>query len=129
MAEKAKGYDIFFDQKSSILRFRFWGFWDAVLSERFKAELQKKVGEIRAKQQEWYVLADLREYSAQSQAVQKSLREAMSFLKEKGMKKTARVVNRTLTQLQIDRLSQEQGLTEYAFFRSEDEAIRWLLSE
>jgi hypothetical protein len=40
MAEKAKGYDIFFDQKRPILRFRFWGFWDAELGERFKAELQ-----------------------------------------------------------------------------------------
>jgi hypothetical protein len=129
MAEKVKGYEIFFDQKSLMLRLRLWGFWDAALGERFKVELQKKVGEIRAKHQEWYVLGDLREYPAQSQAVQKSLYEAMSCLQEHGMKKAARVVSTAISQLQIDRLSREQGLPEYAFFRSEDEAIRWLLSE
>lgn len=53
----------------------------------------------------------------------------VSFAKTHGMKKAARVVANTVTQMQIRRLSQATGILEHSFSQSEETAIQWLLRE
>lgn len=124
-----KGYEMRFDREQQIVKFRFWGFWDAETGASMVKELEKYAREASATGQEWYLLADISQFPAQTEAVQKHMADGMQILKRYGMKKVARIVANTVTKLQISRLSQETHLPENAFFSSEAEAIRWLKSK
>ncbi len=129
MPDKKKGYDISIDDAKHLLRLQLWGLWDLELGQQFIKEFQKKVEELGASQKTWYVLADITKFPPQIQEVQKFLSEGMLFAKTHGMEKAARIVDNTITKMQIERLSQESNLPPYAFFTDEAEAIAWLLQE
>ena len=129
MAGKEKGYKLIFDETSKVLQIRLWGLWDEEFAENFEGEFKKKVQEAGATGKEWYILADITEFPPQFQQVQQFLAEAMRRAKTYGVKKAARIVDKTITKLQIARLSKEMDFPEHSFFRSEDEARQWLLSE
>ena len=129
MAGKEKGYEFGFDEARAILKVRYWGFWDRALGQKFIAEFEQQVQAVSVLQKEWYILANLTQFPPQSAELQRFLTEAMAFAKDHRLKKSARLVESTITQLQFERLSKDTHLQEYAFFTSEQEAIRWLLCE
>ena len=128
MAGQEKGYEFAFDEARAILKVRYWGFWDRALGQKFIAEFEQQVQAVSVMQKEWYILADLTQFPPQSSELQRFLTEAMAFAKDHGLKISARLADSTLTQLQFERLSKDTHLREYAFFTSEEEATRWLLS-
>jgi len=129
MAGKEKGYELIFDETRRVLQIRLWGLWDAELAKNFVGEFEKTVQEIGATGKQWYILADITRFPPQFSEIQQFLTKAMGMTKTYGMKKAARIVDNTITKLQIARLSEETHFPENSFFRSEDEAIQWLLSE
>lgn len=129
MVGKEKGYELIFDETSRVLNIRLWGFWDGELAKKFTGEFEKQVQEASAAGTGWYVLADITRFPPQFPEIQRFLTEAMGMAKTHGMKKAARIVDNTITKLQIARLSKETNFPEHSFFRSEDEAMQWLLSE
>lgn len=127
MAGKEKGFAFSFDETQDILRVQLWGFWDRTTGQEFLSAFGKKIQEESFSGKEWYLLADLIRFLPQQKEIRPFLNRAMVFAKQHGLKKTARLVDNTITQIQIRRLSKESHFPENAFFKSENAAIRWLL--
>jgi hypothetical protein len=128
MIGKDKGYEITFDRAKNIIKARLWGFWDAGLGKQYIKAFEEKIQEVIPTGKEWSLLVDITKFAAQPREVQRLFSEGMTFAKQHGVKKTARIVASTTTQLQFERLSKEANLAEIAFFQSEEEALQWLLS-
>ncbi len=74
----------------------------------------------------WYILADLTDYPPQKPDVQSAHAATMVRANELGLVAAANLVNVTLSQMQIRRLSEASGLPEFAFFQNEARALAWL---
>jgi hypothetical protein len=129
MMNTTKGYEFTFEVAHSILRVRYWGFWDEQLGQNFKRDFEQKVREISAKTNTWFILVDITKFPPQSAMIQQFLTESMELAMEHGLQKSARLVDSAVTKLQFERLSDKMHLRKYAFFTSAEEARQWLLSE
>lgn len=128
---KEKGYEIHIHQETeyNILKFRLWGFWDAPIGKTFWAEFSKNVKEISGAGKRWYTIVDLRTFPPQTEDTQQVLANCMVLVKEHGVKKSARLIDGTITKMQFTRISKQVHAVEFDFFHSEEEAIQWLLSK
>jgi hypothetical protein len=120
------GYEVEIDDSRRILRLHCWGVWDVTVAEGFRDVMVQSIAAFRGKP--WYVLADITAFPAQSEAVSRVHGELMARAMARGMKRACNVVASSLTQLQIKRLAEESHLPEFAFFKDEETALRWLLS-
>lgn len=120
-------FEVVADTKTGILKVRVWGFWDVEEAKAYLEEFRAKAGTVVGGT--WYVLADISEFPAQKTEVNDYVGQTMAFAVEHGMKRAANLVNSALTQMQISRLSADTGLPAYSFFKSESDAVQWLLKD
>lgn len=122
-----KGFEISFDPGKALLKIRVWGFWDRELAQRFREGCKAKVKEINREGAQWQILIDVTASCNQLQEIQEIINEGIEFLKTQ--KKQAILVNNSITYFQMGRLFQPDGLQISSYFKSEHDALRWLLGE
>ena len=125
---KKKGFHIFLDTTNRILRIWVWGFWDVTEAQEFKEALRIKDTEINGSSKEWYLLMDLSESITPSQEVHNIMHAGLASLDRQRIRKRAILAGRSIAHFQALRQAQDTNLTVYSYFRSEDEAVRWLLN-
>lgn len=129
-ATKSKGFEIVLNQAKHILKTRAWGFWDEEFAKRYRSALTEKIEEIHVSEKGWYALADFIKFHPQSEEVQSMIREQIATASKQGMKKIAYLGKKRMIQLRFNHLFfQKSDILVHAFIESEEEAIRWLLSE
>lgn len=123
------GYEVRIDRPRALLRLTMWGFWKSEMGVTYRDATFTAMGEM-AKIPSWDVLADLSRYPAQNAAVQKCHAEQHGLLQvDPGLPfRAANLVDNTLSEMQIGRLSSESGLPLFAFFQDEAHALAWLQS-
>lgn len=117
-------YKIEVDLDKKILRFKAWGFWSEedgrLFYEEFLAKSKPLIND------KWFVLADISEFGVQKKEVQAIHGDLMKYSAENGMVKAANLISRLLNQIQIEKLFKESGFPSHAFFKSKDDAEKWL---
>ncbi len=127
--ENSKGFEIALDTTRHILQVSAWGFWDAEFVKKYNSAFTEKVEELRANGEEWYALMDLTGFYPRSAEVQHILREQITSAKKQGLKKLVYLGERSVVQLQLNRLFLASEIQQYFFTESEEEAFQWLLNE
>lgn len=123
--DEKNGYELWIDAPRRLLRFRFWGFWKEALGIAYREDCFAAMREVSMRGK-WFVLADLTDYPPQRPDVQACHAATMVRAHELGMHAAANLVNVTLSQMQIRRLSEQSGLPEFAFFQSEAKALAYI---
>ncbi len=119
------GFEVSIDRLRRVLRFRFWGLWEEPLGRAFRDTALAGMHQL-GRAHAWMVLADISKYPPQKPEVQKFHAELMSKAPALGCVRAANLVDNAVSALQIRRLSEESGLPDFSFFRSEAEALKWL---
>ena len=122
------GYEVSVDGVRRILRFRFWGLWDEPMGQAFRDAALIGMRQLSAGGG-WCVLADISKYPPQKAEVQKYHAELMDRAPRLGCVRAANLVDNALSAMQIRRLSEQSGLPDFSFFRSEADALRWLAED
>lgn len=123
--DASAGFEVRIDRRRRILRFSFWGFWDITVGTAYRDGCIEAMKQI-SKSGPWCVLADISKYPAQKPDVQRCHADTMVAGPTLGMKRAANLVDNTLSQMQIRRLSQESGIPAFSFFQDEATALKWL---
>lgn len=122
-SDKGSKFDL--DFANRIFKFTLWGLWEEqhlkAWQQGFRENLQK-FGE-----GEFYVYVDMSNFPPQRPEITKGMQEMMALAMKSGMTKASHLVSRTMTELQIKRLSDEVGAPNFRFFGSEEEAMNYLL--
>lgn len=127
MKEQNRGFEFFYNESAHILKLRVWGLWDADFAEQYHRQLCERARKIEKKSPHgWSVLADLNEFPPQFPEVQSIIVRGMEFCTQHGLKRDARLVGQTLTNLQFKRLVKEADMSEDSTFQSEAQALEWL---
>ncbi len=121
-----KGFTITPDRDRHILRLKVWGFWSNEDAEAFKNQFREKAKVFR--NEPWYVLADIVDWSVQAPEVQAIVQQSMVYARNNGMEKAANIVSKALGKMQIKRMSESSALY-FGYFDSEEKALAWLLEE
>jgi serine/threonine-protein kinase len=130
MTEKYKGFRISLDATINVLKIRLWGYWDVELGKEYLRELKAQLNKVsKNERKDWYLLMDLTEYRPQSKEILHMIGEGLALLKEGKIEKRAILVLGSIIQLPREHLAQEAGSQIYSYFRSEDDAVQWLLDE
>jgi hypothetical protein len=129
MTGQNKGFQISLDTARNILKIRLWGLWNVEMGKKYAEKLKEQIKSLNKKEEDWHLLMDLVEYSPQSQETQNIISEGLAFLKDYKIRKRAILIHRTPLQFPEQSLSQKIMLPIYSYFKSEDDAIRWLLDE
>ena len=119
-------FEISVDKKKSILTLRVWGFWSREEARRCKESFMDSI--ISLQHTRWCILADVTMFPIQTSYVQSVICDSMQFAIMHGLVRSANIVGNALTRIQIDRLSSSIDLEQgrFAFFREEEDAIKWL---
>jgi len=128
-AENSKGFSISLDPIGHILRVSAWGFWDAEFMKKYNHAFTEKSEELRERAKEWYVFMDLIGFHPHFTEVQDILRQQITNAKKQGMKKLVYLGEKSVVQLQLNKLFLTSAIQEYSFVESEEEALQWLLNE
>lgn len=124
--DDAAGFQVRLDRGRSLLRLTFWGYWRNEVGFAFRDAMIAAIAEA-ASLPAWDVLADLTRYPAQNATVQKCHADSMGKAKAcPTFRRAANLVDNTLSEMQIRRLSNESGLPLFAFFQDEGKALAWL---
>ncbi len=121
-----KGFEVSSMLANNIVRVRVWGLWDETDAkaywEKFQSVAQRYVGK------KWYVLADITDFPPQKPEVHAYVERTMAYARKNGLVRAANLVDSALSRMQVARLSSETELPSYTFFRTEEDAIRWLVT-
>jgi hypothetical protein len=129
MANNERGFQIDLDQARAIVKIRIWGVWNRALAEQYTQTLTAYFEQIKASQRQWRVLIDVSRYPLQLPEIQAVISQGVSRLQAYTTRKRAILVNGAITQFRPPDFMRGAGLRIYSYFRSEDDAIRWLLDE
>jgi hypothetical protein len=99
------------------------------LAKTYRGALRERIKEIYDNGKQWGVLVDVTALSPRSEDVQRMIDEPLVPAGKQGIKKLAYLGTKPAVQLQLTRRFRETDIPRYAFFKSQDEALRWLLSE
>lgn len=122
-----KGFEIGLNIPARLLRFRAWGEWDATLREKCQLALSDKILELSAHAhwQIWYVLVDVSQSPAQSEAeIQRLITDQLLAADAQPIRKIAYIFHPA--GFQIVRIGEHAGPRQSAF-TSLNEAVQWLL--
>jgi len=119
------GFMVRVDRAQSLVRLEVWGFWTVEQGQAYYEEFVAKTKSLVGTK--WFVLARTAELAVQKPEVSELIGRTMEVARKNGCVRAANIVSSTLTKMQLARMSAEQGLAEYGFFQSEDEALAWLL--
>lgn len=124
MNASSKGSQFDVDGSRRIIKFKLWGLWEDQHLKAFQDGIKASVQKLGPGTFSVYV--DITEYPPQRPEISKGNQEMMTLAMQNGMTKAAHLVNRTMTELQVKRLSDEVGAPNFRFFKSEKEAMDWL---
>jgi serine/threonine-protein kinase len=122
-------FKIIADIYKNILFISVKGIWDNNIAKKYKKEFKKIVEPLVLSGEPWYVIADISEYPPQEEDVKAVHRELMDFAKNHGMLKAANIVDEKTYEEHIRKLSEESGLDKYGFFRTINDAEKWLIGD
>jgi hypothetical protein len=127
--DERAGFDIQIELGPRLIVMRAWGLWGTPLAQECVKALLASYKELGARGLPWYFLADHRKFPAQSAEIQAEISITVRDAMKLGMKRSASVLDSTVTKLQIRRLTGASGLPMdvFAFFTQEDQARKWLL--
>jgi hypothetical protein len=127
--DERTGFDVQIEHGQRLVVMRAWGFWSIPLARESIKVLLESYRELHTTRLPWYFLADHRKFPAQSAEVQAEISSTIRDAIKLGMKRSASVLDSTITKLQIRRLTGGSGLPMdvFAFFNSETQARKWLL--
>lgn len=127
--DDAAGFHVRLERARGLLRLVFWGYWRNEVGFAFRDAMTAAVAEASTLPA-WDVLADLTRYPAQNATVQKCHADSMAKTKAcPSFRRAANLVDNTLSEMQIRRLSSESGLPLFAFFQDESKALSWLYQQ
>lgn len=118
------GYEVCVDRTLRLMHWRVWGFWQLPLGESFRNATIAGM-QVMAAGGPWFLLADIRDYPPQHEAVQRCHAEVMSAAAKLKLVRAANQVESAHSNMQLRRLYSESGL-EFGFFIDESEALAWL---
>lgn len=127
--DERAGFDVQIEREPRLIVMRAWGFWSMPVAKESVKSLLDSYKELSAARTPWYFLVDHRKFPAQAVEVQAEISTTVRDAVRLGMKRSASVLDSTITKLQIRRLTGASGLPldVFAFFTSETEARKWLL--
>jgi len=117
------GFELTLDRPRRLLRLRMWGLWDVEIGEQFRTHtLRHGRGLMGAP---WAMVADAREFVAQSAAVTEIRKETMTKCLSMGCTKIAALVGQTVHGMQFKRIANESHVGS-AVFSDETAALAWV---
>jgi len=123
-SNKGSTFDV--DLANRILKFRIWGLWEEEELKAWQQEFKVRLQTLGSGAFSVYV--HMADFPPQRPDISKGLQEIMALALRAGMVRASHLVSRTMTELQIKRLSDEVGAPNFRFFKTEKEAIDWLLT-
>jgi hypothetical protein len=127
MNAPSKGSHFDVDVAKRIIKFKLWGLWEDQHVKAFQDGIRASMQKLGPGP--FCVYVDLTESPPQRPEVNKGCQEMMALAVQNGMTKAAHLVNRTMTELQVKRLSDEVGAPNFRFFQSGKEAMDWLMEK
>ena len=125
MDAPSKGFDFKVDSERRLLTFRLWGLWDEQTVRAFQDGFRENLETLGPGPFRVYV--DVAEFPPQRTDVGRGAQEMMALATKSGMTKAAHLVGKAMTELQIKRLAAEVNAPEFRFFKTEKEALDWLM--
>lgn len=120
-------YKIEFDEKARVLTLWRSGFWDVAVVEKYCADVNAKLAELRARHARFGILSDNREFPVQSMEVIKAFEPlSSSILKYWQYGRVALVMKQMLGKLQAERIGSAEHVR---VFFDEQEARAWLAED
>lgn len=117
------------DETRRLLRFKLMDSWHGGVMSRFEEVFRSRIDELAGLGGGFRVLVDLSEYPSQNQEIQEGHMRCMGYAIEHGMIRSAHLVDSALTDVQMRRMTQEVDPTRFAHFRTEEEALAWLMED
>ena len=106
-----------------------WGLWSESEFEAFYQDFIEHVDRISSLGGSFYLLVDLSEFPAQKAEVRERIKKGMQYALDKGMKKSARIVAKQLTNFQMQRLAEEVDPSKFGHFHTNEDALDWLFNK
>ncbi|MEO5730583.1 MAG: hypothetical protein ABI134_27630 [Byssovorax sp.] len=127
--DERAGFDIQMEPGRRLMVLRAWGFWSMPLAKECSKALLESYRELHTTGLPWYFLVDHSRFPAQAVEIQAEISTTVRDAIRLGMKRSASVLDSTVTKLQIRRLTGVSGLPMdvFAFFTQESQARKWLL--
>jgi hypothetical protein len=124
--DERQGFEMAVDRARRLLRMRMWGFWEGPTGELFMAAALLFARGLAGAP--WCVLADTREYMAQSERVTELRKQTMIGCSSMGCTKIAAIVSGAAYLMQFKRIANESQVGS-ATFQDEASAMAWLFGD
>jgi hypothetical protein len=126
-------WDFKLDFSNHFMEFKMRGFWDDAEADAFCVAFCKHVDELsEGGKRGFKVLIDAIDFPAQNESVRGRILKNMSYSVNNGLEKSARIVSRSITELQFRTLAKEVSSNlkaknaQFGEFNSRAEALKWL---
>jgi hypothetical protein len=120
------GFEMLMDQIDRIVHIKLWGVWQVSTATDFCSAVHQFGQGFLGKP--WSIVADSREFRAQSQEVARLRREAMIDVQRLGCDKIASIGSNVVHAMQFKRIATESHVSS-AVFEDETSALEWLHEE
>lgn len=118
-------FEITIDLQLRLLRIVMRGFWDAAVMADYSTVVRHRMGDLLRTGGCRYILIDMVGFPIQSQEVAEGHAAFLRIVKNRGDTRVALVMQSALSKLQAARVASDTG---HATFRTEEEAMAWLVS-
>jgi hypothetical protein len=120
--EKA-GFEVYVDRPRRVVRLRMWGFWDAAIGEQFHTVMLRFAKGLDGRT--WGILADSRQYPAQTAKVAEVRKDVMKRIAPMGCKRIGALVTQAVYSMQFTRIATESHVASKTF-HDEAAALDWV---
>ena len=127
--DREGGFELTFDRGNRLLRMRLWGLWSSTIAVEFEQGVIKLGRALQgARRAPWSILADSRQFKAQSQEVTDRRKKAMAQAAALGCSQIASIVGNAVHTMQFRRIASEAHMP-CASFEDESTAMQWLFEQ
>ena len=123
VGDKSAGFELTMDKPKRLIRLRMWGLWSLSVAEEFRSAVLRYGRVLQG--EPWYILADSREYMAQSSAIADIRKDVMARILTMGCQRIAALAAQTAYKMQFKRIANESHVAS-AVFHNEAEALAWI---
>jgi hypothetical protein len=117
------GFELSVDRPKRLIRLRMWGMWDLSIGEQFRTNVLAYGRGLEGAP--WSILADSREFVAQSAAIAEIRKDVMMKILPMGCQKIAALVEQTVYAMQFKRIANESHVGS-GVFHDEAAALAWV---
>jgi hypothetical protein len=122
--DQRAGFELAVDKPRRVVRLRLWGFWDLPIAEEFRRAIFKTARGLEGAS--WGVVADSREFLAQTAVVSDIREKIMERLLPMGCTRIGAIVeDAPVYAMQFSRIASESQMGA-AVFHDEDAALAWV---